>query len=147
VHRPRERIAAQKVASVFTEHCGPRCAWLPHRPLDRPAPHCGHDTGRHVLDSVCPENLRIYCEMCAVDHYAQPASLHTDPRILKCIVCGSVEPLGPIIVPVRLLGPVPAEGGIILRGGVETEPLAWECPMHDGFGSGELIMGDQAMEW
>src|SRR3712207_2320285 len=134
-----ERIAARKIIQTYQQQCGPRAMWALRRP-DGIVRHCGHAGGRQTLDWICPDRLHVYCDPCAVEHFTDIDTgwRHMDPRMLRCIVCGSTDSLGPITAPIQLSEELDAEGGVILSGRIETAPLFWECPAHDGFGGGEI---------
>jgi hypothetical protein len=88
-----------------------------------------------VLDWLCEDDVRIRCLDCTRRHYgAEEGDRHWDELLLMCWVCGDPSNPAPVLPRIHLAWPVPAEGGVILRGVemVEGVPAGWTCPRHDG---------------
>jgi hypothetical protein len=129
------RLAQRKVDHVVDHAVIPRAEWALHRSPDNPAPCCGHQNARMVLDWLCSEDVRVRCVPCTRRHYGTEAGdPHWDLRLVKCWVCGDPSNPEPILPRIHLAWPVPAEGGVILRGVemIEGVPAGWLCPRHEG---------------
>ncbi|ADB74238.1 hypothetical protein [Geodermatophilus obscurus] len=111
------RLAQEGVARVMTEAVVPHAEWTLHRSPDDPVPGCGHQTARQVFDWLRADDLRVRCTDCTKRHHGlEEGDRHWDTRLLKCWVCGDPDGIAPVLPRIHLAWPVPADGGVILRG-------------------------------